>query len=113
NKVVSDISDATDNYDYSEVTSATNNSETLEELSEVADSSDISEVVSSTLSTDYSEEINETLSNYSVANIAYNAGAIDASVSAISEGTQTAINNSITTTAIGAVNSGSITVTVK
>jgi len=113
NKVVSDISDATDNYDYSAVTSATNNSETLEELSEVADSSDISEVVSSTLSTDYSEEINETLSNYSVANIAYNAGAIDASVSAISEGTQTAINNSITTTAIGAVNSGSITVTVK
>lgn len=113
NKVVSDISDATDNYDYSEVTSATNNSETLEELSEVADSSDISEVVSSTLSTDYSEEINETLSNYSVANIAYNAGAIDASVSAISEGTQTAINNSIITTAIGAVNSGSITVTVK
>lgn len=113
NKVVSDISDATDNYDYSAVTSATNNSETLEELSEVGDSSDISEVVSSTLSTNYSEEINETLSNYSVANIAYNAGAIDASVSAISEGTQTAINNSITTTAIGAVNSGSITVTVK
>ena len=102
-----------DNYDYSVVTSATNNSETLEELSEVADSSDISEVASSTLSTDYSEEINETLSNYSVANIAYNAGAIDASVSAIAEGTQTAINNSITTTAIGAVNSGSITVTVK
>ena len=32
---------------------------------------------------------------------------------AIAEGTQTAINNSITTTAIGAVNSGSITVTVK
>ncbi|MFZ0023846.1 hypothetical protein [Acinetobacter sp.] len=113
NKVVSDISDETYDYDSSQVTSTVNNSETLEELSESSDSSDISEIMSSTLSTDYSEEINETLSNYSVANIAYNAGAIDASVSAISEGTQTAINNSITTTAIGAVNSGSITVTVK
>lgn len=107
------ISDETYDYDFSQVTSATNNSETLEELSEVADSSDLSEVVSSSLSTNYSEQINETLSNYSVANIAYNAGTIDASVNAIAEGTQTAINNSITTTAIGAVNSGSITVTVK
>ncbi len=106
-------SDETYNYDFSEVTSATNNSETVEELSEVADSSDISEVVSTTLATIYSEQINETLSNYSAANIAYNAGTIDASVSAIAEGTQTAVNNSITTTAIGAVNSGSITVTVK
>ena len=59
------------------------------------------------------KSINETLSNYSASNIAYNAGTIDASVSAIAEGTQTAVNNSITTTAIGAVNSGSITVTVK
>src|SRR5690606_39633059 len=71
NKVVSDISDETYDYDSSQVTSTVNNSETLEELSESSDSSDISEVVSSTLSTDYSEEINETLSNYSVANIAY------------------------------------------
>ena len=113
NKVVSDVSDGTSDYSYAEVTSAINNYENVDELSEVANSSDISEVVNSTLSTDYSEEINKTLSNYSVANIAYNAGAIDASVNAISEGTQTAINNSITTTAIGAVNSGSITVTVK
>lgn len=113
NSVISDVSDETYNYDFSEVTSATNNSETVEELSEVADSSDISEVVSTTLATNYSEQINETLSNYSAANIAYNAGTIDASVSAIAEGTQTAVNNSITTTAIGAVNSGSITVTVK
>ncbi len=113
NQVISDVSDETYDYDFSQVTSATNNSETLEELSEVADSSDLSEVVSSSLSTNYSEQINETLSNYSVANIAYNAGTIDAFVNAIAEGTQTAINNSITTTAIGAVNSGSITVTVK
>ena len=69
--------------------------------------------MSTVLDTSFSEEINETLSNYSVANIAYNAGAIDASVSAIAEGTEATINNSITTTAIGAVNSGSITVTVK
>lgn len=113
NSVISDVSDETYNYDFSEVTSANNNSETVEELSEVADNSDISEVVSTTLATNYSEQINETLSNYSAANIAYNAGTIDASVSAIAEGTQTAVNNSITTTAIGAVNSGSITVTVK
>ncbi len=113
NQVVSNVSDETYNYDFSEVISASNSSETLEEAIAADSSSDISEVVSNSLSTNYSEEINETLSNYSAANIAYNAGAIDASVSAITEGTQSAINNSITTTAIGAVNSGSITVTVK
>jgi hypothetical protein len=113
NKVVSDVSDETYDYDFSQVTSAANNSETLEEASSASENADISEVVNSTLSTNYSEQINETLSNYSVANIAYNAGAIDASVSAIAEGTEATINNSITTTAIGAVNSGSITVTVK
>ena len=113
NKVVSDVVDQTSEASYNEVTSVINNYETVEELAEATDNADISEVLNTSLSTNYSEEINETLSNYSVANIAYNAGAIDASVSAITEGTEAAINNSITTTAIGAVNSGSITVTVK
>ncbi|MFV5501781.1 hypothetical protein [Acinetobacter sp. 226] len=113
NKVVSNVSDETSNYDFSEATSAMNNSETLEELTEVADSSDVSETVSSSLSTNYSEEINQTLSNYSVANIAYNAGAVNASVDVLTGGTESSINNSIKTTAMGAVNTGSITVTVK
>ncbi|WP_216934602.1 MULTISPECIES: hypothetical protein [unclassified Acinetobacter] len=113
NKVVSNVSDETYNYDFSEATSAMNNSETLEELTEVADTSDVSETVSSSLSTNYSEEINQTLSNYSVANIAYNAGAVNASVNVLTGGTESSINNSIKTTAMGAVNTGSITVTVK
>ncbi|MGE8539616.1 MAG: hypothetical protein ACN6NI_10070, partial [Acinetobacter sp.] len=103
----------TSDYSYDYVTSAANNSDTLEQATAASENADISEIVNSTLSTNYSEQINETLSNYSVANIAYNAGTIDASVSGIAQGTSTAINNSITTTAIGAVNSGSITVTVK
>src|SRR5690606_27099204 len=113
NKVVSDVKDETSDYSYDYVTSAANNSDTLEQATAASENADISEIVNSTLSTNYSEQINETLSNYSVANIAYNAGTIDASVSGIAQGTSTAINNSITTTAIGAVNSGSITVTVK
>ncbi|UOH75431.1 hypothetical protein MOW08_02445 [Acinetobacter schindleri] len=67
---------------------------------------------SPTLDRTFDEEVNKTLSNYSVANIAYNAGAVDASVSAIAEGVDNSVANTITTTAIGAVNTGSITVTV-
>ncbi|WP_445659993.1 hypothetical protein [Acinetobacter sp. F16] len=99
--------------EYTELTSLTDNVTSGEDVSEYEESADISDTLSTALDTSFSEEINETLSNYSVANIAYNAGAIDASVSAIAEGTEATINNSITTTAIGAVNSGSITVTVK
>lgn len=99
--------------EYTDLTSLTDNVTSGEDVSEYEESADISDTLSTVLDTSFSEEINETLSNYSVANIAYNAGAIDASVSAIAEGTEATINNSITTTAIGAVNSGSITVTVK
>lgn len=99
--------------EYTDLTSLTDNVTSGEDVSEYEESADISDTLSTALDTSFSEEINETLSNYSVANIAYNAGAIDASVSAITEGTEATINNSITTTAIGAVNSGSITVTVK
>ena len=99
--------------EYTDLTSLTDNVTSGEDVSEYEESADISDTLSTALDTSFSEEINETLSNYSVANIAYNAGAIDASVSAIAEGTEATINNSITTTAIGAVNSGSITVTVK
>ena len=99
--------------EYTDLTSLTDNVISGEDVSEYEESADISDTLSTALDTSFSEEINETLSNYSVANIAYNAGAIDASVSAIAEGTEATINNSITTTAIGAVNSGSITVTVK
>ena len=110
---VSDVSDEASNRDYSEVISSMNNSETLEETTEAANSSNISEIVSSSLSTNYSEEVNKTLSNYSVANIAYNAGAVNASVDVTTAGAEASINNSIKTTAMGAVNTGSITVTVK
>ena len=99
--------------EYTDLTSLTDNVTSGEDVSEYEESADISDTLSTALDTSFSEEINETLSNYSVANIAYNAGAIDASISAIAEGTEATINNSITTTAIGAVNSGSITVTVK
>ncbi|MDK1684366.1 hypothetical protein [Acinetobacter terrestris] len=99
--------------EYTDLTGLTDNVTSGEDVSEYEESADISDTLSTALDTSFSEEINETLSNYSVANIAYNAGAIDASVSAIAEGTEATINNSITTTAIGAVNSGSITVTVK
>ena len=99
--------------EYTDLTGLTDQVTSGEDVSEYEESADISDTLSTALDTSFSEEINETLSNYSVANIAYNAGAIDASVSAIAEGTEATINNSITTTAIGAVNSGSITVTVK
>lgn len=99
--------------EYTDLTGLTDNVTSGEDVSEYEESADISDTLSTALDTSFSEEINETLSNYSVANIAYNAGAIDASVGAIAEGTEATINNSITTTAIGAVNSGSITVTVK
>ena len=99
--------------EYTDLTGLTDNVTSGEDVSEYEESADISDTLSTALDTSFSEEINETLSNYSVANIAYNAGAIDASVSAIAEGTEATINNSITTTAIGAVNSGSITLKVK
>lgn len=51
-----------------------------------------------------------TLSNYAAANVAFNSGSIDASVN--TTGFDNTLGN-ITTTAIGAANTGTITVTVK
>jgi len=75
-------------------------------------SSEIENTLSQSLDGDFKEELTQTLSNYSVANVAFNSGAIDASVNTITEGTENNING-IKTSAIGAVNTGSITVTVK
>ncbi|WP_291369302.1 MULTISPECIES: hypothetical protein [unclassified Acinetobacter] len=75
-------------------------------------SSEIENTLSQSLDGDFNEELTQTLSNYSVANVAFNSGAIDASVNTITEGTENNING-IKTSAIGAVNTGSITVTVK
>lgn len=75
-------------------------------------SSQIESVLGQSLDASFNEELNQTLSNYSVANVAFNSGAIDASVNTITEGTENNING-IKTSAIGAVNTGSITVTVK
>lgn len=74
--------------------------------------SDIDRQLSGNFSGSFENQLDETLSNYSAANIAYNSGQIDASVSATVGGAENEIGD-ITTTAIGAVNSGSITVTVK
>lgn len=111
--VITDTLSQSSDWQYNEITELSDNVTSGEDVSEYTDNADISDALTTALDTNYSEEVNKTLSNYSVANIAYNAGAIDASVSAITEGTEATINNSITTTAIGAVNSGSITVTVK
>ncbi|TCB71919.1 hypothetical protein E0H88_02665 [Acinetobacter sp. ANC 4216] len=75
-------------------------------------SSQIESALGQSLDASFNEELNQTLSNYSVANVAFNSGAIDASVNTITGGTENNING-IKTSAIGAVNTGSITVTVK
>ncbi len=113
NTVTSDIVSETWDSESTNFSTLTDNVANGDDISEYSESSDISETLSTTFDNDFSEEVNQTLSNYSVANIAYNAGAIDASVSAITEGTENDLTNTITTTAIGAVNTGSITVTVK
>lgn len=73
-------------------------------------SSELESSVSSTLNTSYYDQFSKTLSNYSAANLAFNSGAIDASVNV--DGKVNHIDG-IKTSAIGAVNTGSITVTVK
>ncbi|KGT48193.1 MULTISPECIES: hypothetical protein [Acinetobacter] len=96
-----------------------NNLSDLEESVENVDgetasdwSKDLDNTVNNELATTLEERLDQTLSNYSVANVAYNSGALDASVTAALDGAENTINN-IKTTAIGAVNTGSITVTVK
>ncbi|MCG2608187.1 MULTISPECIES: hypothetical protein [unclassified Acinetobacter] len=73
-------------------------------------SSEFESSISTSLNTDTYDQFSETLSNYSAANLAINTGAIDASVN--SRGFENHIEG-IKTSAIGAVNTGSITVTVK
>lgn len=73
-------------------------------------SSGIEGHVSASLNTSYYDRFSETLSNYSAANLAFNSGAIDASVN--TKAFENHIDG-IKTSAIGAVNTGSITVTVK
>ncbi|MEI2513271.1 hypothetical protein [Acinetobacter soli] len=58
----------------------------------------------------FDNSLDETLSNYSAANIAYNSGSIDASVNTV--GLVNRING-ISTSAVGAVNTGGISVVVK
>jgi len=110
--VTSNTLNETLDWAYTDVTGEINNETIGEDISESTTSADISDTLSTTLDRTFDEEVNKTLSNYSVANIAYNAGAVDASVSAIAEGVDNSVANTITTTAIGAVNTGSITVTV-
>ncbi|MEG1709088.1 MAG: hypothetical protein RR285_10305 [Acinetobacter sp.] len=66
--------------------------------------------VSGSVDTEYYQELNSTLSNYAAANLAFNSGSVDASVN--TKGFKNTID-SIKTSAIGAANTGSITVTVK
>lgn len=73
-------------------------------------SSELESSISASLNTDVYDQFSETLSNYSAANLAINTGAIDASVN--TRGFENHIDG-IKTSAIGAVNTGSITVTVK
>ncbi|WP_425916535.1 hypothetical protein [Acinetobacter sp. TSRC1-2] len=73
-------------------------------------SSEFESSISASLNTDVYDQFSETLSNYSAANLAFNTGAIDASVN--TRGFENHIDG-IKTSAIGAVNTGSITVTVK
>ena len=84
--------------------------ETLKEGWHNEKSSELESSVSSKLNTSYYDQFSKTLSNYSAANLAFNSGAIDASVNV--DGKVNHIDG-IKTSAIGAVNSGSITVTVK
>ena len=73
-------------------------------------SSGLESSISSTLNNSSYDQFSTTLSNYSAANLAFNSGAIDASVNV--DGKVNHIDG-IKTSAIGAVNTGSITVTVK
>lgn len=73
-------------------------------------SSELESSISSTLNTSYYDQFSKTLSNYSAANLAFNSGTIDASVNV--DGKVNHIDG-IKTSAIGAINTGSITVTVK
>ena len=73
-------------------------------------SSGLESSISAGVNTSYYDQFSTTLSNYSAANLAFNSGAIDASVNV--EGKVNHIDG-IKTSAIGAVNTGSITVTVK
>ena len=73
-------------------------------------SSELESSVSSTLNTSYYDQFSKTLSNYSAANLAFTSGALDASVNV--DGKVNHIDG-IKTSAIGAINTGSITVTVK
>ena len=73
-------------------------------------SSGLESSISSKINTSSYDQFSTTLSNYSAANLAFNSGAIDASVNV--DGKVNHIDG-IKTSAIGAVNTGSITVTVK
>ena len=73
-------------------------------------SSGLESSISTTLNNSSYDQFSKTLSNYSAANLAFNSGAIDASVNV--DGKVNHIDG-IKTSAIGAVNTGSITVTVK
>ena len=73
-------------------------------------SSGLESSISAGVNTSYYDQFSKTLSNYSAANLAFNSGAIDASVNV--DGKVNHIDG-IKTSAIGAVNTGSITVTVK
>ena len=73
-------------------------------------SSELESSISAGVNTSYYDQFSKTLSNYSAANLAFNSGAIDASVNV--DGKVNHIDG-IKTSAIGAVNTGSITVTVK
>ena len=73
-------------------------------------SSEFESSISASLNKDTYDQFSETLSNYTAANLAFNSAAIDASVN--TRGFENHIDG-IKTSAIGAVNTGSITVTVK
>ena len=73
-------------------------------------SSGLESSISSTLNNSSYDQFSKTLSNYSAANLAFNSGTIDASVNV--DGKVNHIDG-IKTSAIGAINTGSITVTVK
>ena len=72
--------------------------------------SGVEAAVSGAVDTEYYQELNSTLSNYAAANLAFNSGSVDASVN--TKGFKNKIDT-IKTSAIGAANTGSITVTVK
>ncbi|WP_151753699.1 hypothetical protein [Acinetobacter soli] len=75
-----------------------------------SNSSSYGSAFNSAYGSNFENSLDETLSNYSAANIAYNSGSIDASVN-----TAGLVNriNGISTSAVGAVNTGGISVVVK